>query len=558
MTEEALLKDIKKRVDTLKSARSNFESHWQEVADYIVPRRSGFTRTNSPGSKNMQYIYDGTAPWALEQLANGVDGMLTNPSTIWCKLVTEDQELMNDSDVVSWLDICTRTMLESFSSPESNLYAQLHEVYTDLAAFGTGILQIESTPGEGVGVRFHARYLGECYISENRFGIVDTLYRVFKYTARQIWQKWGKKDGVQVEIKNENKELLESLLGAKVAQALLGEKLDQEFDIVHEVRPRSERDSSKADDKNKPWSSVYVITGQKVLSESGFDRFPYLVPRWFKMTGETYGRSPSMTALPDVKTLNEMVKTTLMSGQFAVRPTLMVPDDGFLLPIRRTPGSLIFYRSGQSQYDRITPLDNGGDVKLGLDLENARREQIIRAFYLDRLKLQKETIEMTRAEAMIRDQENLRQMSPVVSRIEVEMLNPLIKASFSDFQDQGKFPPPPRALVKAKLKVIYTSTLARAQRSGDAAAIEAVMSLNAPLAQADQEVMDNFDTDYISRTSVEWFGAPSKTLRPMTKVVERRRIRQEAMKMQMEQQQKLDAAKAAKDQAGAQSMMQPA
>lgn len=145
-SEEALIKDIQKRAGNLKSCRANFENHWQEIADYCIPFRSGFTRTLSAGAKNHQYILEGTGPWALEQLSNGVDGMLTNPSTIWCKLVTENPELMGDGDVVTWLDTCTRIMMQAYSSPESNFYAQLHEIYTDLAAFGTAVLQMESTP----------------------------------------------------------------------------------------------------------------------------------------------------------------------------------------------------------------------------------------------------------------------------------------------------------------------------------------------------------------------------------------------------------------------------
>ena len=38
-----------------------------------------------------------------------------------------------------------------------------------------------------------------------------------------------------------------------------------------------------------------------LLEEGGFDEFPYMVPRWSKVAGEIYGRSPSMTSLPDIK-----------------------------------------------------------------------------------------------------------------------------------------------------------------------------------------------------------------------------------------------------------------
>ena len=76
-----------------------------------------------------------------------------------------------------------------------------------------------------------------------------------------------------------------------------------------------------------------------------------------KASNEIYGRSPAMTALPDVKMLNEMSKTTIKAAQKQVDPPLLVPDDGFLLPVRTVPGGLNFYRSGTR--DRIEPLNIG-------------------------------------------------------------------------------------------------------------------------------------------------------------------------------------------------------
>ncbi len=44
--------------------------------------------------------------------------------------------------------------------------------------------------------------------------------------------------------------------------------------------------------------------------------------------------------------LNEMSKTTIKAAQKQVDPPLLVPDDGFILPVRTVPGGLNFYRAG--------------------------------------------------------------------------------------------------------------------------------------------------------------------------------------------------------------------
>ena len=94
-----------------------------------------------------------------------------------------------------------------------------------------------------------------------------------------------------------------------------------------------------------PFESVYLeYKNGNELSISGFKEFPFVVPRYLKASNEIYGRSPAMTALPDVKMLNEMSKTTIKAAQKQVDPPLLVPDDGFLLPVRTVPGGLNFYR----------------------------------------------------------------------------------------------------------------------------------------------------------------------------------------------------------------------
>ena len=100
--------------------------------------------------------------------------------------------------------------------------------------------------------------------------------------------------------------------------------------------------------KNMDFISCHVHEESgALLRESGFREFPYVVPRYLKSSSnEIYGRSPAMNALPDVKMLNTMSKTTIKAAQKQIDPPLMVPDDGFVLPVRTVPGGLNFYRYG--------------------------------------------------------------------------------------------------------------------------------------------------------------------------------------------------------------------
>lgn len=66
------------------------------------------------------------------------------------------------------------------------------------------------------------------------------------------------------------------------------------FEVVHAVLPNANRDTGKLNAKNKRFSSIYYEpggSGDKLLSESGFDEMPILVPRWDINGEDAYGSS---------------------------------------------------------------------------------------------------------------------------------------------------------------------------------------------------------------------------------------------------------------------------
>lgn len=521
---------IAKRYESLDTARSLFKTQWEEVATFVKPHRLGFISSQTPGKKNNIQIYDTTAPWASGELSASLHGLMTNPATRWFQMQTRNRLLMQVREVALWLEDVEDAIYDVFASPEANFNSQAHELYSDLSDFGTGIMLVEATPGIGPGVRYSTLYLGQCVIAENSYGRVDTLIRRFNMSVRAIQQKWG-----------------DEKLNDTLRKALL-ENPYKEFTILHEVRPRTDRDIYRLDGINKPWSSCYALQDEPwLLSESGFDDFPYLVPRWTKMAGEIYGRSPAMTALPDIKMVNKMAETIIRAAQKIVDPPLMVPDEGFSLPVRVTPAGLNFFRTGLSDNQMIKALETKGNINMGLDLINAVREQILRTFYQDRLKLAKEKVEMTRFEAEERAQENLRMMSPVTGRLETEFLNDAIGRTYAIKRDAGQLPKPPQILVdnQAELRVEYVSPLARAQKSGEAIAVQQAMNLMAPLIQVDPKVAQNFDGDEIARATPSWYGLSTKFLRSPQKVAQIRQQQAEAAAIETEKVDQAQGAKAA-------------
>ena len=507
-TEKA--KNLLKRYDRLKSQRQNWESHWQEVADYMQPRKADVTKTRSKGDKRTELIFDGSPLQSVELLAASLHGMLTNPSTPWFSLRFKQDDMENEDEAKEWLEDATEVMYAAFN--KSNFQQEIFELYHDLITFGTAAMFIEEDDEDIL--KFSTRHINEIFIAENDKGRIDTVFRKFSLSARAVIQKFG---NVSINIETKAKK-----------------DPYQEVEIMHAVYPRSDFDPKKQDKDNMPFESVYLdAESGDELSVSGFREFPFVVPRYLKASHEIYGRSPAMTALPDVKMLNEMSKTTIKSAQKQVDPPLLVPDDGFMLPVRTVPGGLNFYRAGTR--DRIEPLNIGANTPLGLNMEEQRRNSIRNAFYVNQLMMQNGP-QMTATEVIQRNEEKMRLLGPVLGRLQSELLKPLIDRAFALILRKNLFRPAPEFLAGTDIEIEYVSPLAKAQKSSELQSIMRAIEIMGSLSNV-APVFDHINMDKLVRHLADIVGVPQKILKPQSELnAERQQAAQQQEQMQQMQQ----------------------
>ena len=511
MAKTDLSKNILKRFDRLSAQRQNWETHWQEVADYMMPRKADVTKLRSKGDKRTELIFDSSPLQAVELLAASLHGMLTNPSTPWFSLRFKD-DMENEDEAKEWLESATETMYAAFN--RSNFQQEIFELYHDLITFGTAAMYIEEDSDDIL--KFSTRHINEVYIAENDKGRIDTVYRKFKLSARAAIQQFGSAVSNKVDTIN-----------AKDPY--------EEIEIIHAVYPRSDFNPQKQDKANMPFESVYIeYSSGDQLSVSGFREFPFVVPRYLKASHEIYGRSPAMTALPDVKMLNEMSKTTIKSAQKQVDPPLLVPDDGFILPVRTVPGGLNFYRSGTR--DRIEALNIGANTPLGLNMEEQRRNSIRNAFYVNQLMMQQGP-QMTATEVIQRNEEKMRLLGPVLGRLQSELLKPLIDRTFAILLRKNLFRPAPEFLAGRDIEIEYVSPLAKAQKSTELQSIMRAIEIMGSLSNV-APVFDHINMDRLVRHLADIVGVPQKILKPQNQLNAERQ-QAEAQQQQMQQMQQL-------------------
>ena len=527
------------RQQKLKSKRQNWDNLWQDLSDYFCPGRITAIRREEEGARKTQKIYDNTGADAAQKLAAGLYSRTVNPASKWfyITLETADEELENDKEVNNWFDIA-RDRTQSVINKRGT--GALYQTYCDLTSLCNAVLFIQEDPINGVSFRTYP--IDRVDIAEDYRGVVDTVYRKFEMTLRQIEQEFPGKlphDKVQ-QMENEP---------------------DAKAWVLHVVAPRKDRDPDKIDNLNMPFESLYILCeGPVLLEESGYPEMPYAVARLEVLAGELYGRGPATIALPEVKSLNEMAKLQLDGSNMRLRPPLDVPLNAYVNPIQLIPG---YKNLNQDEGGRrITALNVAGDLQYTAKDIELQQNKVKEIFYNDQLYL-RTNAEMTATEVQKRSEIQMQLMGPWQGRLELELFEPLINRILGILIRHGDVPPPPQALLdnseetlsgrpsevfeqaraevigkkkpkegqkkeksekqQAKerqkystraLKIVYDSPLARAQRLVDVQVIDQVkqsiaasMQLNP---QSAQEYLMRFDMVQMEVDRAKALGLPTK------------------------------------------------
>ena len=516
-SQEALATRLLRRLETLEADRANFESVWQEILDYVLPRRADIYGSIVPGTKRGQQIYDSTPNKSLMRLASALNSMLTNPASKWFDLQIPGLEDPDD-EVKEWLEDVRRVTSQELDN--SNFYSQAHELYLDLASLGTSVMYIAESNQPDQTLYFKTLHLREAFISENAEEVVDTVHRRFEKTVAQMVEEYGLEN-----LPNEVKEKYENPA-----------TIDEMQPLIHIVLPRRDYAYTGTPDppSKKKYASITIHRATKhIIKESGYDTFPYVTPRWLKSSGEIYGRSPAWDALADIKTLNAMEKTMLRMGQKLADPPIQMPSEGFIRTVDLTPSGVNYYDSTVDA--RIEPILLGGNMPLARDMLEDKRTAIKDAFFDNNLHLIDKR-EMTAQEVQQRSSENMRVLGPTFSRLEYEYLEGTVERVIPILSKAGKLPDPPASIRDMEMKVKFVSPIAKAQRLHEVQAIEHTVGVAIKSAMEAQkpEILDNIDFDAALRLVADLNGTPMEIMQREENIAKMRKFRAEQAKAQQD------------------------
>lgn len=513
------LDDIIKDWRETESRKSHWNEHWDDLARVMLPRRYGFSSTTVDGERRVDDIYDGTPIQAARGLANAIGGMLRPEGELIATMQAEDDELNDIQEVKDWLGDTQERLQDAINNPKARFRQATGEVDIDLSVFGTGIMFIGDLFDHLV---FQSVHLKNANVRFDEYGVANGLYQERKFTVRQLIEKFREK-----KLSQQVKEASKNSLNTKVQ-------------CLHAILPRNEGRQGALLARNLPYYDMWIeVESKHILFEGGFHEFPFAIPRWDTSSGEDYGRSPGMIALPDADTLQAMGETILIAGQRAADPPLAVPNDGAFNAMNTFPGGLSYYDTDTAAAIGGNPffeIGSGFNLPISREMQNDHREQVFSAFFRNVLNLPINGPQMTATEVIERKEEFIREIGPVFGRLETDYTAPMIERSFNIMLRGGGFREIPEILQGRNVKFEYSSPVKKIRKKIESEAAKMWASEMIQLAQVKPAALDLINEDELGRFSAEALGVPNKIVNGKDVIEQLEQQRQQAIQQQQEQQ----------------------
>lgn len=449
-----------------KRTTGGFDSDWKELDSWLQPRRVRFNQDDKNRSTMRKpNIIDSTARFALRTLESGLHAGLTSPARPWLRLTIRDKQLAARENVKEWLHGCTQILLDTCQ--QTNLYQALPNVYGDTGGFGTAAMAVLEDDQDVF--RCFTYPLGTWAVGVNSRGVASSFVLEYRLSVRQIVEQFAVNGDAATGFDWSN-------VSTTVKDQWDRGDYEIEHDVVWIVLPNEDANPDRLSPRYLPFKSCHYeknVNEGKLLRESGFRTFPFMVPRWHVTGGDAYGTDcPGMTAIGDIRQLQIMQRRKAQAINKYVDPPLVGPS---MLRTQKTsllPGDITYQdiREGQAG---LRPIH-----EVALNIEHLRldtyetRELIRRAFYEDLFLMlaRREPAgargiqPITAREVDELHEEKLLVLGPALDRLHDELLDPLIDRVWDILVTAGMLPEPPEELRGANLIPEYTSVLAQAQK----------------------------------------------------------------------------------------------
>lgn len=295
---------LKKRRNVARREKDAVQHLLDEAYKYAIPFRKT-TRKTGQGEKRVDQVFDHTAIDSAFRFAGkvqqdlwptGQENFALEPGP----LVIDQQERDELAGVLAKIG----QVLQAFFD-DGDWDMAFHEMALDLSA-GTGAMLL------------------------NPSDEADRLWDPISVPIEELLIENGPKNRISAVFWSRKMSL--RVLAETWPEGKFGEELKK----LLEDKPESEEEvhtDTLWDPKELRWRMIVWCDKQDTaIYETKSRTCPWLIPRYFRVPGETYGRGPVMLAMPTIKTLNTAARLQLQAAAIAMLGVYTAVDDGVFNP----------------------------------------------------------------------------------------------------------------------------------------------------------------------------------------------------------------------------------
>jgi len=450
--------DVIIRANSADQEKQNWVSLYRDAYEFALPMRNLYS-TFQPGAEKMNRVFNSTPIISTQKFSSRLQSNLTPPNQLWLDFLPGTDIPEKDKEEAT--RILQDVQRKFFSVIEnSNFDTVITEFYLDLAA-GTAAMLVQEGDDDNP-VIFTAVPNAQLSLDEGPLSSIDGVFRQHTVAARNIESTWNdllpagkaKINALMVEANKLKKDSKVNILEATYFDF-------KEKAFYYQVILKGTQDNSNI---SQPTQVQNLDTGgSTILVERKLVESPWVITRWIKVAGETFGRGPLLFALPDIKTLNKTTELMLQNASMAISGLWGVVNDSVanLDMVELSAGTFL----PLDRIDDIKRLDVPGDFGIG-EAISEKLENNIRAALFDRSLPDPTGAVRSPTEIVERVRELAQDIGAPFARINSEMLKPTASRVLNIMTRRGLLEFPLKIDGRA-VKVVPTSPLAREQNIND-------------------------------------------------------------------------------------------
>lgn len=421
MMEDDAHRELARLARSILDGAHEMQHEWDWLSKRILPRnKDALARVKQPTS-SWKREHCVVACESLHTLVGAFMSHVTPSGQRWFEFEAHDKSA---GKFEVWYRHATDVVLKELAG--SNFYSCVQEVHMDRCLYGTACMLCESD--QTGALRFRHIPVGSFGLAEDSNGTVDTVCRVFSYTAKQAVEAWGY-EALPKEV--------------QAAWDDLERRFKDTFEFLHLVTPRKGFTQGNGKPDGNPrmmkFASLYFYNGADfpVVAEGGYPEFPYLASRFLRWGESVWGYPPGRMCRDEIEGIIRNERLLDKLGELAVFPRLFIDAE--------QDGDVDFRAGGTTVIDRNVaclnlPREWGsqGRYDVGIDRLQRGEEKIRAAFFIPFLQVVSQAgRQMTATEVVARQQEQVLSISPTFAQF-VADFNTMLARVFAVLYRSGR------------------------------------------------------------------------------------------------------------------------